>query len=101
MFIDCSVIEETPLDETREWRRRRCCLPCNEYLRMEGAEEDGGGGGGVDVDDVAVTTELALSSSEVRAATQRSRSGPFCKKTFLSTAWGYMGWDSMGRSVIF
>ena len=41
---------------------------------MEGAEE--GGGGGVE----AVMTESALSSSDVRAATQRSRSGPFCKE---------------------
>ena len=41
---------------------------------MEGAEE--GGGGGVE----AVMTESALSRSDVRAATQRSRSGPFCKE---------------------
>ena len=42
---------------------------------MEGAED---GGGGVDAD-VAVMTESSLSSSDVRAATQRSRSGPFFK----------------------
>ena len=64
-------MEETPLEETRECRRS---LPCKEYLRMEERAEDGGGG----VDEVM--TELALSSSEVRAATQRSRSGPFCKR---------------------
>ena len=69
-------MEETPLDETREWRRRRC-LPCSEYLRMEGAEEDDDGGGGAAEAEAALGTELALSSSQVRAATQRSRSGPF------------------------
>ena len=67
-------MEETPLDETSECRRSRCCcLPCKEYLLrdvgIEGEEVDAA---------VAVMTESALSSSEVRAATQRSRSGPFC-----------------------
>ena len=65
-------MEETPLDETSECRRSRCvCLPCKEYLLRCGRE-------GEEVDAVAVMTESALSRSEVRAATQRSRSGPFC-----------------------
>ena len=44
---------------------------------MEGAEDDDDGGA---VAAEALVTELALSSSEVRAATQRSRSGPFCRE---------------------
>ena len=44
---------------------------------MEGAEEDDDGGGGAAEAEAALGTELALSSSQVRAATQRSRSGPF------------------------
>ena len=65
-------MEETPLDETSECRLSRCCcLPCKEYLLRCGIE-------GEEVDAAALMTESALSSSEVRAATQRSRSGPFC-----------------------